>query len=65
MSRMFEDFLSNQWNIYGLQVLCGSLMVMMKIKTIKVLDRVRMFTPMQLNVLINQVKNLTIIIGVS
>ena len=28
MSRMFEDFLSNQWNIYGLQVLAGSLMVM-------------------------------------
>jgi len=28
MSRMFEDFLSNQWNVYGLQVLCGSLMVM-------------------------------------
>ena len=28
MSRMFEDFLSNEWNVYGLQVLCGSLMVM-------------------------------------
>ena len=28
MSRMFEDFLSNEWNIYGLQVLAGSLMVM-------------------------------------
>ena len=28
MSRLFEDFLSNQWNIYGLQVLAGSLMVM-------------------------------------
>ena len=23
-----EDFLSNQWNIYGLQVLAGSLMIM-------------------------------------
>ena len=28
MSRLFEDFLSNQWNIYGLQVLAGSLMIM-------------------------------------
>ena len=28
MSRMFEDFLSNEWNVYGLQVLAGSLMVM-------------------------------------
>ena len=28
MSRLFEDFLSNQWNIYGLQVMAGSLMVM-------------------------------------
>ena len=27
MSRLFENFLSNQWNIYGLQVLAGSLMV--------------------------------------
>ena len=29
MSRMFEDFLSNRWNIYGLQVLCSSLIIMM------------------------------------
>ena len=28
MSRLFEDFLSNKWNIYGLQVLAGSLMIM-------------------------------------
>ena len=28
MSKLFEDFLSNQWNVYGLQVLAGSLMVM-------------------------------------
>ena len=28
MSRLFQDFLSNQWNLYGLQVACGSLMVM-------------------------------------
>ena len=28
MSKLIEDFLSNHWNIYGLQVLCGSLMVM-------------------------------------
>ena len=28
MSRLFEDFLSNRWNIYGLQVMCGSLMIM-------------------------------------
>ena len=28
MSRLFEDFLSNEWNVYGLQVLAGSLMVM-------------------------------------
>ena len=28
MSRLFEDFLSNKWNIYGLQVLAISLMVM-------------------------------------
>ena len=28
MSRMFEDFLSNQWNIYGLQVLASSLIIM-------------------------------------
>ena len=28
MSRIFEDFLSREWNIYGLQVLAGSLMVM-------------------------------------
>ena len=28
MSRMFEDFLSNRWNIYGLQVMAGSLMIM-------------------------------------
>ena len=28
MSRLFEDFLSNQWNIYGLQVMAGSLIVM-------------------------------------
>jgi hypothetical protein len=28
MSRMMEDFLSNQWNIYGLQVMAGSLIVM-------------------------------------
>ena len=28
MSRLMEDFLSNQWNIYGLQVLAGSLMIM-------------------------------------
>ena len=28
MNRVFEDFLSNQWNIYGLQVLAGLLMVM-------------------------------------
>ena len=28
MSRLMEDFLSNQWNIYGLQVMAGSLMVM-------------------------------------
>ena len=27
MSRLFEDFLSNQWNVYGLQVMAGSLMV--------------------------------------
>ncbi len=28
MSRLFEEFLSNQWNIYGLQVLCVSLLIM-------------------------------------
>jgi len=28
MSRMMEDFLSNQWNVYGLQVMAGLLMVM-------------------------------------
>ena len=28
MSRLFEDFLSNQWNIYGLQTMAGSLMIM-------------------------------------
>ena len=28
MSKLFEDFLSNQWNIYGLQVMAGSLMIM-------------------------------------
>ena len=28
MSRLFENFLSNQWNIYGLQVLCVSLLIM-------------------------------------
>ena len=28
MGRLFEDFFSNQWNLYGLQVLAGSLMVM-------------------------------------
>jgi hypothetical protein len=27
MSRIFEDFMSNQWNVYGLQMLAGSLMV--------------------------------------
>jgi len=27
-NRFMEDFLSNQWNLYGLQVLAGSLMVM-------------------------------------
>jgi len=27
MSRLFQNFLSNQWNVYGLQVLAGSLMV--------------------------------------
>ena len=27
MSRLFEDFISNEWNVYGLQVLAGSLMV--------------------------------------
>ena len=28
MSKLFEDFLSNRWNIYGLQVLCVSLLIM-------------------------------------
>ena len=28
MSRLFEDFLSNKWNIYGLQTMAGSLMIM-------------------------------------
>ena len=28
MNRIMEDFLSNQWNIYGLQVMAGLLMVM-------------------------------------
>jgi hypothetical protein len=28
MSRLFEDFLSRKWNLYGLQLLAGSLMVM-------------------------------------
>ena len=28
MSKLMENFLSNQWNVYGLQVLAGSLMVM-------------------------------------
>jgi hypothetical protein len=28
MSRLFEDFLSNKWNVYGLQVLASSLMIM-------------------------------------
>ena len=28
MSRLFEDFISNEWNVYGLQMMCGSLMVM-------------------------------------
>ena len=28
MSRLYENFLSNQWNIYGLQVLCVSLLIM-------------------------------------
>ena len=28
MSRMMMEFLSNQWNIYGLQVLCVSLLIM-------------------------------------
>ena len=28
MSRMFEDFLSSRWNIYGLQVLASSLIIM-------------------------------------
>ena len=28
MNKIVESFLSNQWNIYGLQILCGSLMVM-------------------------------------
>ena len=27
MSRLFENFLANEWNVYGLQVLAGSLMV--------------------------------------
>jgi len=27
MSKLIEDFLSNHWNIYGLQVACGSLMI--------------------------------------
>ena len=28
MSRIMENFLSNQWNLYGLQMACGSLMLM-------------------------------------
>lgn len=28
MSRLFEEFISNRWNIYGLQVMCSSLMIM-------------------------------------
>ena len=28
MSKLFQDFLSNQWNLYGLQAECGALMVM-------------------------------------
>ena len=28
MSKMFEDFLSSRWNIYGLQVLASSLIIM-------------------------------------
>ena len=28
MSKLFEDFFSRKWNLYGLQLLAGSLMVM-------------------------------------
>ena len=28
MNKIMEDFLSNKWNLYGLQMACGSLMVM-------------------------------------
>ena len=28
MSRMMEDFFSNRWNLYGLQTMCGSLIIM-------------------------------------
>ena len=28
MSKIIESFLSKEWNLYGLQVLCGLLMVM-------------------------------------
>ena len=28
MSRMMEDFLANRWNLYGVQMMCGSLIIM-------------------------------------
>ena len=28
MSRLFEEFLSRRWNIYGLQMMCVSLLIM-------------------------------------
>ena len=28
MNRMMEDFLANRWNLYGVQMMCGSLIIM-------------------------------------
>ena len=39
-------------------------MVKIKINMIKLVGMVKKFTPMQINTMINQVKNLTTIIGV-
>ena len=39
-------------------------MVKIKINMIKWVEQVKKFTPMQINTMINQVKNLTIVIGV-
>ena len=38
MSRMMEDFFSNRWNLYGLQMMCGSLIIMILYQCLTILQ---------------------------